>query len=93
MHTVRVFAHWLSAYRYLTLILKKMGMQIRVLFLQRDLRGVLCSPLCVPLLSCMYGRTVGIFNQAIFRSPLVDSDRRTAEEEVVRANRAGQRHS
>lgn len=35
----------------------------------------------------MYGRRVGLLKQAIFRSPLVNSDRRTAEEEVVRAER------
>lgn len=42
-------------------------------------------------LRCMCGRTVGIFGQAIFRSPLVESDRRTAKEEVVRAERRRQR--
>lgn len=62
-------------------------MQIRVMFLQKDLYGA-------SLLSCMYGRRVGIFNRAIFRSPLVDSDRRrTAEQDVVRTERTGQRHS
>lgn len=35
----------------------------------------------------MCGRTVGIFKQAIFRSPLMDSDKRTAREEVARAER------
>lgn len=53
-------------------------MQIRVLFLQKDLY----SPRCALLVCCMYGRAVGIFKQAIFRSPLVDSDSRTAEEEL-----------
>lgn len=44
---------------------------------------VVCALLfcCASLLSSMYDRTVGIFNQAIFRSPLVGSYRRTAEEE------------
>lgn len=32
----------------------------------------------------------GDFKQAIFRSPLMDSDRRTAKEEVARAERTGQ---
>lgn len=40
----------------------------------------------------MYGRTVGIFKQAIFRLSLVNSDSRTAVAEVVRAERTGQRH-
>lgn len=31
----------------------------------------------------MCGRTVGIFDQAIFRSPLVGSDGRSAQEEVA----------
>lgn len=42
---------------------------------------------------CMCGRSVGIFNQAIFRSPLVDSDVKTAEEEVARAERTIQGQS
>lgn len=44
-------------------------------------RPAACGVLSSPLLSCMCGRTVGIFNRAIFRSPLVGSDRRTAKKE------------
>lgn len=61
-------------------------MQMRLLFLQKDLRVAVGAPL-----RCMCGRTVGIFGQAIFRSPLVESDRRTAMEEVARAERRRQR--
>lgn len=60
---------------------------------KKDLHGVLLSLRCASALSCMYGRTVGIFSQAIFRLPLVGSGRRTAEEEVARAERTSQRHS
>lgn len=56
-------------------------------------RPAWCCVLPSLLLGCMCGRTVGIFNQAIFRSPLVDGDRRTAKEEVVRAERERQRRS
>lgn len=56
-------------------------------------RPAWCCVLPSLLLGCMCGRTVGTFNQAIFRSPLVDSDRRTAKEEVVRVEMERQRHS
>lgn len=65
---------------------------MRALFSQKSLLGVVCSFHCTLLLCCMYGRTVGIFKQAIFRSSLVNSDSRTAEAEVVRGERTGQRH-
>lgn len=40
-----------------------------------------CRVLSSPLLSCMCGRTLGIFNRAIFRLPLVASERRAAKKE------------
>lgn len=52
---------------------------------------LLWALLCAAPLHCMCGRTVGIFGRAIFRSPLVEDDRRTAKEEVVKAERRRQR--
>lgn len=40
-------------------------------------------------LCCVRGRTAGIFIQSIFRSPLAESDRRTAKEEVARCRSGG----